>query len=87
MILDALRRGRARTTPRAGSNAARTDAVLQTLGYGRFNRVSAFRRFRRVPGYLLLAGIFALLLWGGTFGSDRSTLRQLTPERPRRRLL
>ena len=37
IILDALRRGRGRQTPEPNPNAAQTDAVLQTLGYGKFN--------------------------------------------------
>ena len=38
IILDALRRGRARPPPGPNPNAAQTDAVLQTLGYGRLTR-------------------------------------------------
>jgi Tfp pilus assembly protein PilF len=64
IILDALRRGRAREVPRVNPHAAQTDAVLQTLGYGRFNPTSPLNRLKRFIGYLALAVVFALLLWG-----------------------
>ena len=48
IILDALRRGRGRQTPEPNPNAAQTDAVLQTLGYGRFNPTTPFNRIKRV---------------------------------------
>ena len=64
LILDALRRGRGPTTPRQDTNAAQTDAVLQTLGYGRFSPTSPFNRFKRAVGYLVVGVIFSIVLWG-----------------------
>src|SRR5918994_7064695 len=64
IILDALRRGRGKQTPQMNSNAAQTDAVLQTLGYGRFNATSPFNRLKRILGYFALTVLFAIVLWG-----------------------
>ena len=67
IILDALRRGRGRTTPRPNTNAAQTDAVLQTLGYGRFSSTSPFNRIRkifRIFGYVTVAIMFVIVIWG-----------------------
>src|SRR5436190_16191808 len=64
IILDALRRGRTRQPPHPGSNAAQTDAVLATLGYGRFSPTSPFNRVKRILGILVLTILFAIVLWG-----------------------
>ena len=63
IILDALRRGRGGQTPRPLPNTAQTDAVLQTLGYGRFSSTSPFNRLKRLAGYVALSLVFALVLW------------------------
>ena len=60
LILDALRRGRGRTTPPGTTNAAQTDAVLQTLGYGRFSTGSRLNRVKRIIGYAGVAIMFAV---------------------------
>ena len=64
LILDALRRGRGRTTPRDATNAAQTNAVLQTLGYGRFNTGSPLNKLKRLIGYAGVAIMFAVVIWG-----------------------
>src|SRR5207237_1983674 len=64
LILDALRRGRGRTTPPGTTNAAQTDAVLQTLGYGRFSTGSRLNRVKRIIGYASVAIMFAVVIWG-----------------------
>src|SRR6267378_3878391 len=64
IILDALRRGRTRQAPHPHSNAAQTDAVLATLGYGRFSPTSPFNRLKRIFGILVLTILFAIVLWG-----------------------
>ena len=64
LILDALRGGSPRATPRPNSNAAQTDAVLQTLGYGRFSATSPFNRLKRFLGYLVVGIMFAVVIWG-----------------------
>src|SRR5688572_23263908 len=63
IILDALRRGRGRQTPVPNPNAAQTDAVLQTLGYGKFNPATPFNRIKRLLVYLALGIVFAIALW------------------------
>ena len=68
LILDALRRGRGRTTPRDTTNAAQTDAVLQTLGYGRFNTGSRLNKLKRIIGYTGVAIMFAVVLLSSGFG-------------------
>src|SRR4051812_29549248 len=64
IILDALRRGRTRQAPHPHSNAAQTDAVLATLGYGRFSPTSPLNRLKRVLGIGVLTILFAIVLWG-----------------------
>src|SRR5438105_13651598 len=64
LILDALRRGRGRTTPPGTTPAAQTDAVLQTLGYGRFSTGSRLNRVKRIIGYAGVAIMFAVVIWG-----------------------
>src|SRR5436190_9189044 len=64
LILDALRGGSPRNTPRPNSNAAQTDAVLQTLGYGRFSATSPLNRIKKLLGYLLVGLMFAVVIWG-----------------------
>src|SRR3954454_19184552 len=63
IILDALRRGRGRPTEEPHSNAARTDAVLATLGYGRFNPTSPFNRLKRLVGGLVIVILLAIVIW------------------------
>ena len=67
IILDALHTGRGKAAAAATSAPAQTDAVLQTLGYGR-NSSSALDRLKRVVVYLgvalLLAGLLgAAVIW------------------------
>src|SRR4029450_4011157 len=64
IILDALRRGRGRETPRPNANAAQTDAVLATLGYAKFSPTSPLNRLRRLTAYFVVGVMFAVLLWG-----------------------
>jgi Tfp pilus assembly protein PilF len=63
IILDALRRGRGRTPPRGAASAAQTDAVLQTLGYGRLRTTTRLARLRRLVGLLGGAALVAVMLW------------------------
>ena len=63
IILDALRRERGKQTPGPNPNAAQTDAVLHTLGYGRFKPNTPLNRLKRVSGYLALAIGLAAALW------------------------
>jgi hypothetical protein len=63
IILDALRRGRKSQGPAPNPNASQTDAVMQTLGYGRFNPTTPLNRVKRVLGYLALAVVLAVVLW------------------------
>ena len=63
IILDALRRGRGKPAPGPNPNAAQTDAVLQTLGYGRLNPATPLNRLKRGVGYLILAAVAAVALW------------------------
>src|ERR1700704_6083705 len=65
LILDALRRGRARETPPPGTNAAQTNAVLETLGYGRFSPASPFNKLKRIAGYVAIGIILAIAIWAG----------------------
>ena len=63
IILDALRRDRGRPTPGPNPNAAHTDAVLHTLGYGRLNPTAPLNRLKRVLWYLAVAFVLAMVLW------------------------
>ena len=63
IILDALRRGRESQGPAPNPNASQTDAVLQTLGYGRSNPTTPLNRVKRVLGYFALALVLAIVLW------------------------
>ena len=63
IILDALRRERGTQTPGRSPNAAQTDAVLHTLGYGRLKPNTPLNRLKRVLGYLGLAFVLAMVLW------------------------
>ena len=62
LILDALRGGRAPAAPQSGPNEAQTDAVLQTLGYGRFTSSSRAARQKRRVVYLVVGITFAVLV-------------------------
>jgi hypothetical protein len=63
LILDALRRGRGRPTPKPAQHPAQTDAVLRTLGYSRSKPASAGRG--NGLAVLLIGGIlFVLVIWG-----------------------
>src|SRR6185295_14731530 len=65
LILDALRGGRPRATPRpSNANTAQTDAVLHTLGYGHFRTVSVINRIKWGLLYLLAAMLIAAVGWG-----------------------
>jgi hypothetical protein len=63
IILDALRRERGSQTPGPNPNAAQTDAVLHTLGYGRLKPVTPLNRLKRAVGYVALAAVMATALW------------------------
>jgi hypothetical protein len=63
IILDALRRERGQQTPGPNPNAAQTDAVLHTLGYGRFQPNTPLNRLKRVVAYLALAVVLTAALW------------------------
>ena len=65
IILDALRRGRPAPPPGPNPNAAQTDAVLQTLGYGRFNSTAPLNRLKRLLVLLALGVALAVALWVG----------------------
>ncbi len=61
-IIDALRRGRVRRRPQQ-IHTTQTDAVLQTLGYGRVNP-TPLQRLKRAFGYLVVAATFVAVVWG-----------------------
>jgi hypothetical protein len=63
IIFDALRRGRARHTSKPAARAAQTDAVLQTLGYGRFSARSPAPRSKRLLGRVVAGVALAVVLW------------------------
>jgi Tfp pilus assembly protein PilF len=63
LILDALRRGRPRQSPAPAAKSAHTDAVLATLGYGKFSPSSPFNRFKRLLGYAGAGVLLAVVLW------------------------
>jgi len=80
IILDALRRGRARHAPGPHRDTAQTDAVLQTLGYGRFNPATPLNRFKRLAGYAVMAAVVALLLWAAVIWLTQALLPVSAPE-------
>jgi len=82
IILDALRRGRGRQTPRPKHNAAQTDAVLETLGYGRFKSASPINRLKRVAGLVVGGILLALALWGGVIWTTEKYLAWHRPVAP-----
>ena len=89
IILDALKRGRLRPAPRQNADTAQTDAVLQTLGYGRFNPTTPLNRLKRVLAYLVAAGVCALVLWAAiVWNTETDTAlppaetRPAPPEKP-----
>ena len=61
IILDALRMGRGKPAAGAISTPAQTDAILETLGYGRSSS-SPLDRLKRFVVYLGVAVAFAGLL-------------------------
>src|SRR5260221_4350814 len=79
LILDALRRGRARDTPPPSSNAAQTNAVLQTLGYGRYSPSSPFNRLKRLAGYVVVGIILSIAIWAGVVWATQAYLRRKLP--------
>ena len=79
LILDALRGRRDRSTPRPDANAAQTDAVLATLGYGRFSPTSPFNRLKRIVGFFAIAIVVGVVLWGGVIWITQA---YLTPDGP-----
>ena len=62
IILDALRRGRGRQAPGPHPNTAQTDAVLQTLGYGRMNPSARASRLKRKLAYAAVLLLLAIVL-------------------------
>jgi Tfp pilus assembly protein PilF len=80
LILDALRRGRGRSAPGANPNAAQTDAVLHTLGYGRFNPGTPFNRLKRLFGFLAIAAVAAIALWGSVVWITQASFTPAAPE-------
>src|SRR5688500_10015750 len=79
IILDALRRGRGRSAPGPNPNAAQTDAVLHTLGYGRFNPSTPFNRLKRLLGFLALAVVAAIALWGAVVWMTQASFTPAAP--------
>jgi tetratricopeptide (TPR) repeat protein len=63
IILDALRRGRGKQPPQGHANAAQTDAVLETLGYGRTTAPSRLSRLKRLFGFVIVSVAASVLLW------------------------
>jgi Tfp pilus assembly protein PilF len=63
IILDALRGGRAKSQTGPSPNTVQTDAVLHTLGYGRFNPATPGNRLKRALGLVVLAVILGAGLW------------------------
>ena len=63
IFLDALRARRGRQTPEPNPNAAQTDAVLQTLGYGKLNPTTPLNRVKRLLAILALGIVLAIVLW------------------------
>ena len=51
----------ARATPPANPNAVHTDAVLQTLGYGR--PTSPLKKITRLVGYVAVGILCAIVIW------------------------
>jgi len=54
IILDALRRGRGAEKPASTPTAAHTQAVLQTLGYARFDATTPRNRLKRLLTRIVL---------------------------------
>src|ERR1700704_5801795 len=79
LILDALRRGRARETPPPGTNAAQTNAVLETLGYGRFSPASPFNKLKRLAAYVAIGIILAIAIWAGVAWATQAYLAKKRP--------
>jgi hypothetical protein len=63
IILDALRRGRRTQAPAPNPNAAQTEVVLQTFGYGRFNATTRLHRLNRILAATALGLVLAFVLW------------------------
>jgi len=64
ILLDALRRGRAReTTLRPNPSAAQSDAVLRTLGNKGSASTAPTNRLDRLVGYFMVCVVFAIVLW------------------------
>jgi hypothetical protein len=62
IILDALRSGPGKQAVRQNSSPAQTDAVLQTLGYGRSSPTAPINRSRRALTFAALGVVFAAVL-------------------------
>ena len=62
-ILDALRGGRGKRPTGPSPNTAQTDAVLHTLGYGRFNPETPINRLKRALGLAAIAVVLGVALW------------------------
>jgi hypothetical protein len=89
LILDALRGGRPRATPRPSkANTAQTDAVLHTLGYGHFRTVSVINRIKWGLLYLLAAILLAAVGWGAAlwvksqYFTNAAPVASARPSRP-----
>jgi hypothetical protein len=75
IILDALRRGRSAPPPGRILMRHRQDAVLQTLGYGRFNPTAPLNRLKRVLVLLALGVADGGALWVGVIWLTHGTSR------------
>jgi len=89
LILDALRGGRPRATPRPSkANTAQTDAVLHTLGYGHFRTVSVINRIKWGLLYLVAAMLLAAVGWGAAlwvksqYFTNAAPVASARPSRP-----
>jgi Tfp pilus assembly protein PilF len=80
IILDALRRGRGAQAPGPNPNAAQTDAVLQTLGYGRFSPATPLNRLKRALVVVAFAVLMGIVLWVGVIWLTQAYLSPTRPE-------
>jgi hypothetical protein len=72
IILDALQRGRRGQTPAQDPRTAQTDAVLQTLGYGRPSAGNQSIRFNRTLTAAALGLVLGIVLWAAWMWTTRT---------------